>query len=45
MTASPANLDLNSKHLIVVHFEYLMNKIMVRKELPTSSKAAASLKP
>ena len=37
--------DLNSKLLNVVHFEYLMNKIMVRKELPTSSKAAASLKP
>ena len=36
--------DLNSKLLNVVRFEYLVNKIMVRKELPTP-KAAASVKP
>ena len=36
--------DLNSKLRNVVRFEYLMNKIMVRKELLTL-KAAASLKP
>ena len=36
--------DLNSKLLNVVRFEYLMNKIMVRKELLTL-KAAASVKP
>ena len=35
---------LNSKLLNVVGFEYLVNKIMVCKDLPTS-KAAASLKP
>ena len=37
--------DLNSKLLNVVRFEYLVNKAMVRKELPAPSKAAASLKP
>ena len=37
--------DLNSKLLNVVRFEYLMNRAMVRKELPTKSKAAASAKP
>jgi len=36
--------DLNSKLLNVVRFEYLVNKIMVRKELPTP-KAAASMNP
>ena len=36
--------NLNSKLLNNVHFEYLMNKIMVRKELLTP-KAAASVKP
>ena len=36
--------DLNSKLLNVVHFKYLMNKIMVHKELPTL-KAAASMNP
>ena len=36
--------DLNSKLLNVVCFSYLVNKIMVRKELPTS-KAVASVKP
>ena len=42
MTTSPT--DLNSKLLNIVHFEYLMNKTMVHKELPTL-KAAAPLKP
>ena len=37
--------DLNSKLLNVVCFEYLVNKVMVRKELPTKSKAVASVKP
>ena len=37
--------DLNSRLLNVVHFEYLVNKIMVRKESPTKLKAAASIKP
>ena len=36
--------DLNSKLLNVVRFEYLVNKIMVCKELPTP-KAAASMNP
>ena len=36
--------DLNSKLLNAVRFEYLMNKIMVRKELLTP-KAAASMRP
>ena len=36
--------DLNSKLLNVVRFEYLVNKIMVRKELPTP-KAVASMNP
>ena len=36
--------DLNSKLLNVVCFSYLVDKIMVRKELPTS-KAVASVKP
>ena len=36
--------DLNSKLLNVVCFEYLVNKIMVRKELLTL-KAVASVKP
>ena len=36
--------DLNSKLLNDVRFEYLVNKIIVRKELPTP-KAAASVKP
>ena len=30
--------DLNSKPMAVLCFEYLMNKIMVRKELPTQTK-------
>ena len=36
--------DLNSKLPNVVRFEYLVNKTMVRKELPTP-KAAASVMP
>ena len=36
--------NLNNKLLNVVRFKYLMNKIMVRKELPTP-KAAASMNP
>ena len=38
-------VDLNGKLLNIVRFKYLVNKIMVRKELPTKSKAAASVKP
>ena len=37
--------DLNSKLLNSVRFEYLVDKIMVRKALPTQPKAAASSKP
>ena len=36
--------DLTSKVPKVVRFEYLVNKTMVRKELPTP-KAAASMNP
>ena len=36
--------NLNSKLLNVVRFEYLVNKTMVLKDLPTP-KAAASVKP
>ena len=37
--------DLNSKLLNAVRFEYLVDKIMVRKALPTQPKAAALSKP
>ena len=37
--------DLNSKLPNTVRFEYLVDKIMVRKALPTQPKAAASSKP
>ena len=37
--------DLNSKLLNTVRFEYLVDKTMVRKALPTQPKAAASSKP
>ena len=37
--------DLNSKLLNIVRFENPVNKAMVRKEVLTQSKAAASVEP
>ena len=37
--------DLNSKLLNVVRFEYLVNKIMVRKELPTPKREGEGEEP
>ena len=37
--------DLNSKLLNPVRFAYLVDKILVRKSLPTQPKAAADIKP
>ena len=37
--------DLNSKLLTPVRFAYLVDKILVRRSLPTQPKAAADIKP